>query len=89
MSGRRHHLRFVPPVAGGAPPTGWEALDKWVGGSGSSPADASEKVEETKKTGWEALDKWVGGGSGGGTPNTIVWTNNYRTGKTQCDTLNN
>ena len=54
--------RFLPPIAGGAQTTGWEALDKWVGGSSggaSAPAPSG-------KTGWEALDKWVGGSGGGG-----------------------
>ena len=61
--------RFPPPIAGGAQKTGWEALEKWVGGSGSSSGGGSESggeaPEGAKKTGWEALDKWVGGPGGG------------------------
>ena len=57
--------RFLPPIAGGAPPTGWEALEKWVspseGGGGEAAAAAP-----SGKTGWEALDKWVPGGDKGG-----------------------
>ena len=66
--------RFPPPIAGGAQKTGWEALEKWVGGSGSSGEGTSGGGGEApsgKKTGWEALDKWVGGGGGkaaGGQP---------------------
>ena len=33
--------RFLPPIAGGAQKTGWEALEKWVG-SGSGAAAASD-----------------------------------------------
>ena len=51
------HFRCAPPAMGGAQQTGWEALDKWVGGAGAAaPAAAGGK------TGWESLDKWVGGG---------------------------
>jgi hypothetical protein len=58
--------RYLPPIAGGAQKTGWEALDKWVGGSGSGAAPASEGSAPAGggKTGWEALEKWVGSGSG-------------------------
>jgi hypothetical protein len=58
--------RYLPPIAGGAQKTGWEALDKWVGGSGSGAAPASEASAPAGggKTGWEALEKWVGPGSG-------------------------
>ena len=31
MSRSTRRTRFLPPIAGGAPTTGWEALDKWVG----------------------------------------------------------
>ena len=34
--------RFLPPIAGGAKTTGWEALEKWVGGSGASSSGGSE-----------------------------------------------
>jgi hypothetical protein len=55
--------RFRPPIAGCAAKTGWEALDKWVGGGGGAPsADAAAAAAPSGKTGWEALDKWVGGG---------------------------
>ena len=52
--------------------TGWEELDKWVGG-GSPPAgvpavDAPEP--NTKTTGWAALDKWVGEGGAPAEPAT-------------------
>ena len=57
--------RFLPPFAGGAQKTGWEALDKWVGGAADKAEDAAEAVAEKGKTGWEALEKWVGGGGGG------------------------
>ena len=55
--------RFLPPIAGGAQTTGWEALDKWVGGSGSSSPAAADAAPSGQKTGWEALDKWVGDGA--------------------------
>jgi hypothetical protein len=58
--------RFLPPIAGGAQTTGWEALEKWVGGSGGSAPEATATPAASGKTGWEALEKWVGGGSGGG-----------------------
>jgi hypothetical protein len=51
------HFRCAPPVLGGAQQTGWEALDKWVGGGG-----AAAPAAPSGKTGWESLDKWVGGG---------------------------
>ena len=55
--------RYLPPIAGGAQKTGWEALDKWVGsGSGAAPV-AEASAPSGKKTGWEALDKWVGDGT--------------------------
>ncbi len=44
---------------GAAKTTGWEALDKWVGGSGAAPASTGAAA----KTGWEALGKWVSDGS--------------------------
>ena len=48
--------------------TGWEALDKWVGGWRRRAAAAAPAAEAAAapsgKTGWEALDKWVGGGAG-------------------------
>ena len=34
-------LRFPPPLSGGAQKTGWEALDKWVGGGGGSGGEAA------------------------------------------------
>jgi hypothetical protein len=56
--------RFVPPAAGGAQKTGWEALEKWVG-SGADAAKAAEaSAVSGGKTGWEALEKWVGSGAG-------------------------
>ena len=42
--------------------TGWEALDKWVGGGGGGSAAPAAGPSGT--TGWEALDKWVGDGGG-------------------------
>jgi hypothetical protein len=57
------HFRFPPPAVGGAQKTGWEALDKWVGGGGGA-APAAAAAAPSGKTGWEALDKWVGGGGG-------------------------
>lgn len=63
--------RFPPPIAGGAQKTGWEALEKWVGGSGSSGEGTSGGGGEApsgKKTGWEALDKWVGDGGAAEAP---------------------
>ena len=59
--------RFLPPIAGGAPPTGWEALEKWVSPSGAADAGADSGAAPSGKTGWEALDKWVGGSGGGQT----------------------
>ena len=35
---QRRRARFLPPAAGGAQKTGWEALDKWVGSGGAAPA---------------------------------------------------
>jgi hypothetical protein len=68
MSRPDRPTRFLPPIAGGAPPTGWEALDKWVkpGESGAAPAAASggDAPAPSGKTGWEALEKWVGRGAG-------------------------
>ena len=43
--------------------TGWEALDKWVGGD-SSGGGAAAAAAPSGKTGWEALDKWVPGEGG-------------------------
>ena len=59
--------RFRPPIAGAAAKTGWEALEKWVGGGGGGAApaaDAAAPAAPSGKTGWEALGKWVGGGGG-------------------------
>jgi hypothetical protein len=58
--------RFLPPFAGGAQKTGWEALEKWVGGAADKAEDAAGATAQKGKTGWEALEKWVGGGGGGG-----------------------
>jgi hypothetical protein len=59
--------RFRPPIAGCAAKTGWEALDKWVGGGGGAPsADAAAAAAPSGKTGWEALGKWVGGAAPAG-----------------------
>jgi hypothetical protein len=60
-----YHFRFPPPVAGGAAKTGWEALDKWVGGDSGGGA-AAAPAAPSGKTGWEALDKWVPSGAGAG-----------------------
>ncbi len=59
---QRRRARFLPPAAGGAQKTGWEALDKWVGSGDAAPAAAAPAEGGAKKTGWEALDKWVGSG---------------------------
>ena len=53
--------RFLPPIGGGAQKTGWEALEKWVGGSSQPSGEkSSESAGPSGKTGWEALEKWVG-----------------------------
>ncbi len=69
MTSQDHPVRFRPPIAGASTKTGWEALEKWVGGgSGGNAASAETAAPAASgKTGWEALDKWVGG-SGGGAP---------------------
>ena len=54
--------RFLPPIAGGAQKTGWEALETWVGGGAGSP-ESAPSAAPSGKTGWEALDKWVGEGT--------------------------
>lgn len=75
--------RFLPPVAGGAQKTGWEALEKWVGGGSSgagkeaAPApEAAETSGPSGKTGWEALEKWVGDGGGTATPSAEASSGN-------------
>ncbi len=40
MPDSHHRSRHLPPFAGGAQTTGWEALDKWVG-EGKAPAKAA------------------------------------------------
>ena len=63
MTSSDRPVHFRPPIAGAAAKTGWEALEKWVGGgSGGDAAPVAALPSGT--TGWEALDKWVGGGSG-------------------------
>ena len=63
MTSPNRPVHFRPPIAGAAAKTGWEALEKWVGGG--SGGDAAPAAAPSGKTGWEALDKWVGGGGGG------------------------
>ena len=64
--GRRRRRRgaAAPRPRGPSGKTGWEALDKWVGGGGGAAAAAPAASGPSGKTGWEALDKWVGGGGG-------------------------
>ncbi len=66
MPDSHHRSRHLPPFAGGAQTTGWEALDKWVGGSGAAGGTAKSAPAGGGKTGWEALDKWVGSAPAGG-----------------------
>ena len=56
--------------------TGWEALDKWVGGA----APAAAAAAPSGKTGWEALDKWVGGSGGGAAPAAAAAAPSGKTG---------
>ncbi len=55
--------RFLPPAAGGAQKTGWEALEKHVASGDAAPAGGP-----SGKTGWEALEKHVSSEPGGGSP---------------------
>src|SRR5271165_6983624 len=61
------HFRFPPPAVGGAPKTGWEALEKWVG-SGGNDAGVRDASAPKGTTGWEALEKWVPGGTAADKP---------------------